>query len=72
MLSIDVEKEALEQSQSVSLKGSKQQRKLSSASVQPLGPIIHHQGNLDFALMIKEKRVSSKEGKVQLGQQSPW
>lgn len=56
MLSIDLEREALKQSQSVSLKGSKQQRKLLLASVQPLGPIIHHQGNLDFATDDKGKK----------------
>lgn len=50
MLSIDLEREALKQSQSVLLNGSKQQRKLLPASVQTLGPTIHHQGHLGLAI----------------------
>lgn len=49
MWSIDLEREALKQSQSVLLNESKQQRKLLPASVQTLGPIIHLQGHLGLA-----------------------
>lgn len=56
MLSIDLEREALKQSESVSLKGNIQRRKLLPASVQPLVSIIHHQGNLDIAVDDNRKK----------------
>lgn len=55
-MSIDLEREALKQSRSVSLKGNKQQRKLLPAFRQPLVSIIHQQGNLDVAVDDNRKK----------------